>query len=140
MNISEMKKISKEAGSHTFDKDAMAFFNAVIETQPNKLNFFIESIQIDDYAPRKYKIKLFLADKGTTVTFHELESLATAKTWLKLFTSALKKENCFREKSIIENITWIEEASGYPAGVFKIYSGENYILVNTGDYSRFIVG
>lgn len=140
MKISEMKRISKEAGSHTFDREAMKFFNAVIETPPNKLNFFIESIQMDDDSPRQYKLKLFLVAKGTTVTFHELASLAMAKAWLNRFTTALKKETCFREKSIIENITWIEEATGYPEGMFKIYNGDDYILVNTNDYSRFIAG
>ena len=140
MKITEMKRISKEAGSHTFDRDAMTFFNAVIETPPNDLNFFIESIQMDDDSPRQYKIKLFLIAKGTTVTFYELPNLATAKAWLNRFTTALKKEACYREKSIIENITWIEEASGYPKGMFKIYNGDEYILTNTNDYSRFIAG
>lgn len=140
MNIFDMKRISKQAGSHTFDRDAMQFFNAVIETAPNDLNFFIESIQYDENKPRQYKLKLFLVAKGTTVTFHELPNLATAKAWLNRFTTALKRETCFREKTVIENITWIEEATGYPKGMFKIYNGDDYILVNTNDYDRLIAG
>ena len=93
MTFAEMKKISKAADKHYFDKDALEFWGSKFECEPNTNNIFVESV--DDFykKDRLYKVMSFTLDGRT----HDIKPMQVEKNSPCFFTT-LQSALDFRDK------------------------------------------
>ena len=79
MTKTELKAAARALGLHTFDKDTMKFFGAILETGVYKNGCFVESCLDFFGEDRRYTVKRFTGKGMETVgEFREYETKAEA--------------------------------------------------------------
>lgn len=150
MTIAEMKAINAAKGYHFFDKESMRFWGSRIHAAPNKYGFFIESHDNFDRTRKLFTVRFFAEKTGRVcdciepadiaATYEHFSTLTEARAFRDKLTNALDDaKKCYREKEVLTAIDEIME-EGFNSGIFKVKSGDKYILINTNNFDRFICG
>jgi len=143
ISIADMKALSIKSGSHYFDKETVKYWGSKVHTDPNKYGLFISSEENFDGTKRLYSIKFFNANnpnKIETLSFQKHETLAEARIFVSNLTKAFNSLDCYREKTVLENIESITVEQEEPLVLTVTSYDGDYFRCNTENYDRFICG
>jgi hypothetical protein len=91
MSVPMMKELSKQNGSHFFDKSTMQFFNSQIQSGCNGKGFFITSERCDCNYPRLYTVRRMMSN-GDVETIGKFQEFKTIKVARQKIIEVIKNE------------------------------------------------